>query len=123
MDKYIHIAKTDRAFIAKAFGVTERYVWYALRFDEKHCNADKAKKIRSIAFERGGILMATSPVMEMFHDYDKVMHQYYPNGAHVELDRKNGKGAVIYKGRRVKTYENVALTDIDGIQEFAAALR
>lgn len=123
MKKYIHITKEDREFIAKAFKVSERSVLNAIRFDEKRGDSDKAKRIRKLAFERGGILMAVIPMIETFHDYDKVIRQYCPNGALIELDRNDGKGYVIFKGETVKTYENVQLTEIDGIQEFASSLR
>ena len=56
MKKYIHITKEDREFIAKAFGITERSVYNAVRFDEKRGGSDMAKRIRKMAFERGGIL-------------------------------------------------------------------
>ena len=123
MKKYIHITKEDREFIAKAFKVSDRSVLNAIRFDEKRGDSDTAKRIRKLAFERGGILMTVAPYMETLHDHDKVMRQYFPNGALVELDRNDGRGYVIFKGETVKTYENVMLSEIGGIQEFAAALR
>lgn len=123
MKKYIHITRDDRKFIAKAFGVTERYVLYAIQFDEKRGDSDLAKRIRKMAFERGGILMAVAPMIETFHDHDMVTRQYCPNGALIELDRNDGMGYVIFKGETVKTYENVMVKDIEGIQRFAMALR
>ncbi len=123
MKKYIHITKEDREFIAKAFNVSERSVFNAVRFDEKRGDSDNAKRIRKMAFERGGILMAVIPMIETFHDHDMVTRQYCPNGALIELDRNDGMGYVIFKGETVKTYENVMMTDIAGIQRFAMALR
>lgn len=123
MKKYIHITKEDREFIAKTFKVSDRTVLNAIRFDEKRGDSDNAKRIRKMALERGGILMAVIPMIETFHDHDKVTRQYCPNGALIELDRKDGMGYVIFKGMTVKTYENVQMTDIDGIQRFAMALR
>lgn len=122
MKKYIHITKADRDFIAKALKITERMVFKAIRF-ENGSDTELCKKIRKLAFERGGILMTVAPYMETLHDHDKVMRQYFPNGALVELDRNDGRGYVIFKGETVKTYENVMLSEIGGIQEFAAALR
>lgn len=123
MKKYIHITKGDREIIAKTFKVSDRTVLNAIRFDEKRGDSDKAKRIRKMAFERGGILMAVIPMIETFHDHDKVTRQYCPNGALIELDRNDGMGYVIFNGETVKTYENVQMTDIDGIQRFAMALR
>lgn len=123
MKKYIHITKEDRDFIAKAFKVSDRSVLNAIRFDEKRGDSDNAKRIRKLAFERGGILMAVIPMIETFHDHDKVIRQYCPNGALIELDRNDGMGYVIFKGETVKTYEDVKVADINGIQSFAMALR
>ena len=55
--------------------------------------------------------------------FRKVMRQYYPNGALIELDRNDGSGQVIFKGETVKTYEHVMVADINQIQAFASALR
>lgn len=123
MKKYIHITKADREFIANAFKVSDKSVLNAIRFDEKRGGSDLAKRIRKLAFERGGILMAVIPMIETFHDHDNVTRQYCPNGALIELDRNDGRGYVIFNGEIVKTYENVMVSEINGIQEFAAALR
>ena len=123
MERYIHITKTDREFIAKSFGVSERTVRNAITFDDRRGNSELAAKIRKLAMERGGIVMVVTPEIETFYDYDKVMRQYCPNGALIEIDRKDSSGQVIFKGETVKTYEHVTLSDIDEIQAFASALR
>lgn len=123
MERYIHITKTDREFIAKSFGISERTVRNAIRFDEGRGNSELAARIRKLAIERGGIVMVVVPEIETFYDYDKVMRQYCPNGALIEIDRKDSSGQVIFKGETVKTYEHVTLSDIDEIQAFALALR
>jgi len=123
MERYIHITKTDREFIAKCFGVSERTVRNAITFDDRRGNSELAAKIRKLAMERGGIVMVVTPEIETFYDYDKVMRQYCPNGALIEIDRKDSSGQVIFKGETVKTYEHVTLSDIDEIQAFALALR
>lgn len=123
MERYIHITKTDREVIAKSFGISERTVRNAIRFDEGRGNSELAARIRKLAIERGGIVMVVVPEIETFYDYDKVMRQYCPNGALIEIDRKDSSGQVIFKGETVKTYEHVTLSDIDEIQAFASALR
>ena len=123
MERYIHITKTDREIIAKSFGISERTVRNAIRFDEGRGNSELAARIRKLAIERGGIVMVVVPEIETFYDYDKVMRQYCPNGALIEIDRKDSSGQVIFKGETVKTYEHVTLSDIDEIQAFASALR
>ena len=123
MERYIHITKTDREFIAKSFGISERTVRNAIRFDEGRGNSELAARIRKLAIERGGIVMVVVPEIETFYDYDKMMRQYCPNGALIEIDRKDSSGQVIFKGETVKTYEHVTLSDIDKIQACASALR
>ena len=121
--RYIHITKADRDFIAKALNVTEKTVYNAIRFDDRRGNSELSAKIRKLAMDRGGIVMVVAPEIETFHDYDKVMRQYCPNGALIELDRTDGSGQVIFKGETVKTYEHVTVVDINQIQAFASALR
>lgn len=123
MKRYIHIKREDREFIEKLFKVTGRTVHNAIRFDEKRGDTALAKKIRKVAFERGGIMMVVAPAVETLHDSDNVMRQYFPNGALVEFDRNDGRGYVIFKGDTVKVYENVMLSEIPGIQQYAEALR
>jgi hypothetical protein len=123
MKKYIHITKEDREFIAKAFGITERSVYNAVRFDDKRGNTELAKRIRKLALERGGILMAVIPMIDTFHDHDMVTRQYCPNGALIELDRNDGMVYVIFKGETVKTYDNPKISEMESIQREAMALR
>ena len=123
MRKYIHIQKADREFIAKALGITERSVFNAIRFDEKRGETELARRVRRLALERVGVTMVVAPEVETFHDRDQVMRQYFPNGALLELDRKDGRGYVIFHGDTVRTYENVRVAEIGGIQQFAASLR
>lgn len=85
MKKYIHIKKEDREFIMKAFGVTERTVYNAIRFDEKRGNTELAKRIRKLAMERGGIVMTVIPDVETLFDADRYMRQYLPNGVLLEF--------------------------------------
>ncbi len=120
MKKYIHVTSEDRKFLAKAFGVSNVTVWKALRYER---DTDTIRKIQKVAKDRGGIVMAVVPEAETFHDHDRVMRQYFPNGALVELSRKDNSGDVIFKGKRVKHYEQVMLSDIENIQKFARALR
>lgn len=122
MKRYIHIARTDRAFIEKAFRVTGRTIDNALRFDERRGNSDTAKRIRKIALERGGVVMVVSPEVETMHDYDGVISQYFPNGAKIEIDKETGSVSVYYRGDAVATFEDVRFDRLQHIQGMAAAL-
>lgn len=122
MERYIHIKKEDREFIMKALRVTERMVYYAIRFEK---DTDLARRIRKLAMERGGIVMAVIPEAETLFDADGYMRQYLPNGVLLEFEKEAGNGGcnVYLKGDMVRRYDNVQVRDIPAIQSWAAALR
>ena len=120
MKRFINVTKEVRQRLRVLFKVTDVMVWKALHFESDSLTA---RRIRKAALEMGGVEMATSPVMETIWDKDGYMRNFLPNGAVVELCDKDGTGCVIFKGKTVRTYENLMLVDIDGIQAFAARLR
>lgn len=119
-EKYIHVTSEVRKSLAKDFDVSSVTVWKALRFEQ---DTDTIRRIQKAARERGGIVMAVAPVMETLHDHDNVIRQYFPNGALLEISKKDSTGVVTYKGEEVRHYDNVTLSNIDSIQNFAAALK
>lgn len=123
MKKYIHIQKKDREFIAKAFGISERSVFNAIRFDDRRGGTDLAKKVRKLAMDRGGIVMVEVPEMETLFDADGYMRQYLPNNTLLEFSFEDGGCDVFHKGKKVRHYENVVVSDIKNIQSWALALR
>lgn len=123
MKKYIHIKREDREFIAKAFGITERSVFNAIRFDDRRGETELARKVRKLAMERGGIIMVELPEVETLHDADGYMRQYLPNDVLLEFSRENGGCDVFHKGMKVRHYENVLVKDIPEIQNWASTLR
>lgn len=123
MKKYIHITKENREFLMKAFGVTGKTVQNAVRFDAERGDTDLAKKIRKVALERGGIVMAVAPEVETLHDADGYMRQYFPNGAMIEVKKENGFYEVLYKGEVVKTGAGLTIAQLEGLQAFAGGLR
>lgn len=123
MKKYIHIKKEDRVFIAKVFGITERSVFNAIRFDDRRGETELARKVRKLALERGGIVMVELPEMETMHDADGYMRQYLPNGVLLEFSRKDGGCDVFYNGKKVRRYEDVAVKEIPDIQKWATTLK
>lgn len=121
MKRYILIKKADREFIMKSLKVTERMVYYAIRFAT---DTDLARRIRKLAMERGGIIMVESPEIECLHDADDYMRQYLPNEVLLEFSKKQDGGCdVFHKGVKVRHYDNVAVRDIPAIQDWAATLR
>lgn len=123
MKRYIHIKKEDREFIMKAFKITQRAVFNAIHFEDLNKGNDLAKKIRTLALERGGIVMVEAPEGELFHDSDNYMREYLPGYVLIELSKTDGSGVVFKKGERMRSYKNVSLTDIPGIQAYAAGLK
>ena len=120
MKKYIHITKEDREFIMKALGVTERMVFKGIRYES---DTDTARRIRRLALCRGGMVMNVVAETETFHDSDHYMRQYLPNGAMLELNKRDGSGDVIFKGCSVRHYSHLMVSDIPGIQQWAGSLR
>lgn len=123
MKKYIHITKEDRKFIMKALGITERTVFNAIRFDSKRGDTELARKVRKLAMDRGGIVMVELPEVETLHDADGYMRQYLPNDTLLEFSREDGGCDVFHKGEKVRRYENVVVSDIKNIQNWALALK
>lgn len=124
MKKYIHIKKEDREFIMKAFGVTERTVYNAIRFDGKRGNTELARRIRKLAMERGGIVMTVMQDIETLYDADGYMRQYLPNGVLLEFSLVDGSCDVFHKGVKVRHYKEVGdIKNIPEIQNWASALR
>lgn len=123
MKKYIHIKREDRELIAKAFGITERSVFNAIRFDDRRGETELARKVRKLAMERGGIVMVEIPEIETLHDADGYMRQYLPNDVLLEFSREDGGCDVFHKGMKVRHYENVLVRDIPEIQNWASTLR
>lgn len=122
MKKYIHITKEDREFLMKAFGVTAKMVQYAVRYDERRGGSDLAKRIRKVALDRGGIVMAVAPEVETLHDADGYMRQYFPNGAMIEVKKENGYYEVLHKGESVKRGAGLTIPQLGALQVWAAGL-
>ena len=123
MKKYIHITKEDRMFIMKALGVPERTGFNASRVDSKRGDTELARKIRKLAMERGGIVMVEIPEIECLFDADGYMRQYLPNNTILEFSFENGGCDVFHKGEKVRHYENVVVSNIKNIQNWALALK
>lgn len=118
MKKYIHIQKADREFIMKAFKVTERMIYYATHYEK---DTDLAKKIRTLALERGGIVMVETPEWETLYDADGYMRQYRGDVL-LEFSKTEPVCDVYKKGVKVRHFENLMTSDIQGIQDWTSTL-
>lgn len=121
MKKYIDVTKEVRQEIMATFKVTERMVFYALRFDAKRGESEKAKRIRIFAKQKGGVMMVEIPEVETIHDANGYMRQYFPNGAMIECNKANGNVDVFFKGKKMKSYEDVKIKQLEEIQSIYSA--
>ena len=100
MKRVITVTRSQREFLAKAFGVTKEMVSYALNFHPVKGQSDLAKKIRSLAVQRGGFELVTAPTSEVVHDADNMMRQHFENGWMWEGDKNTG--VLELQGGRIK---------------------
>lgn len=122
MKRYIHVTKEVRQELAKVFNVGDRAVWNALNFDKERGETDRAKRIRTFAIQKGGIVMIVVPEVEVLYDYDGMISQYFPNGAKIETDKNTGNTELFYKGKCVARWDNIKLREMDEIQSLASQL-
>lgn len=116
MKKYIDVTREIRQDIMSAFNVTGKMVYYALNYDAKRGESDKAKRIRVYAKQKGGIVMVEAPEVETIHDAEGYMRQYFPNGAMIECNKSTGNVDVFYKGQMMKQYQDVKIKELEEIQ-------
>ena len=116
MKKYIHVKKEDREFLAKAFGITPRMVFNAVHFES---DSELARKVRKLAMDRGGIVMVEAPEAETLFDADGYMRQYLPGGVLLEFKYADNSCTVFVKGEERRRFDDVHVSDIPYIQEFA----
>lgn len=120
MKKQVTVTRENREFLEKAFNVSSVMIWKALTFES---DSDLARRIRKMAIERGGIEMCFCPVLETMHDNDGYMRQYLPNGVLLEFNKNDGTGSVFLRGEEVRRYENVMVSGINDIQNWAMTLK
>ena len=121
----IKVTKEAKKKLAKLFNCTERMVYKALCFE---CQTLLARKIQYVARkEMGGWVEAAVPEEEIFYDTmsdgERFMRQYFNNGAVLEVSLTTGKGVVVFKGERQKSYPEVMMNEIPSIQDYAKSLR
>ena len=121
MKKYIHIKKEDREFIAQALDITERTIFNATHYTDMNEGTDLMKKVRTLALQRGGIVMVEAPELEVLHDADGYMRQYLGDVL-LEFSKTEPWCDVFKHGEKVRRFDNVMTNDIQGIQDWAATL-
>lgn len=100
MKRIIEVTSENRAFLSKAFGVSQRMVFYALAFDSEKGKTVLAEKIRNLALKRGGKVINVMPECETIHDADGMMIQKFENGYEITADKHTGLVRV-WKGEKM----------------------
>ena len=121
----IKVSKENKAKLAKMFNCTDRMVYKALCFESQTL---LARKIQYVARkEMGGWVEAAVPEDEIFYDTmdsgERMMRQYFNNGAVLEVSMTTGEGVVKFKGSPRNRYDEVLVSDIPTIQDYARNLR
>ena len=121
----IKVSNENKAKLVKLFGCSERMVYKALCFEAETM---LARKIRHVArTEMGGWVEAAVPEDEIFYDTmesgERVMRQYFGNGAVLEISLETGIGLVTFKGEAREHYDDVLVMDIPRIQEYARSMK
>lgn len=121
MKKYISVSKSGVDKMAVAFKVGDRCVRNALAY---RSNNELARRIRHTAIKHhGGCVYYVGTEPECFFDAGNCMHQIFPNGAEIQLDKKTGEGKIYDgNGRIVKRYDSVSVSQINEMQATASAL-
>lgn len=118
MKRVISVTKSQREFLLKAFGVSEQMVSYALNYRSPQCESDLAKRIRSLALQRGGFVMVCAPESEVVHDAENMMRQHFANGWMWEGNKRTGLLEVKNPdGDVVERIEDATLRDIEAVQQ------
>lgn len=125
MEKYISVNKESMEKLRRIFGIggkplCERTVKNALNFES---DSELAKKIRYTAQTNFyGVLYTVCEAMECFFTSDNDMVCIFPNGAELRCDRTTGESRIYMKGKVVRRWENTMFSQIQMMQETAAAL-
>ena len=121
MKKFIQISRKDRDFIAKTFGITDRMVGKGLYYESYSA---LAKRIRTLALQRGGVIMNVVPEVETIHDAGGLMMQTFADGARLFVNKETGLVTLLRKNETVpvKGWNNPTITEFEKIQRMAAQL-
>lgn len=121
----IKVDQSAKSMLAEIFHCTERMVYQALCGES---NSDLAKKIRYVAMKQfDGWIEAAVPEEEIFYDTksdgERVMRQYFGNGAMLEISLESGFAKIMFKGEQKAAYGKVTLDFIPKMQEEAKRMR
>lgn len=116
MKKKIVVSEALRKEISEKFNVGRVTVWRALNYVS---GIDKSQAIRRYALSHGGEEICEVACLETVHDANGHMYQYLPNGVTIDFDKKAGTASVVKDGAEYARYNNVTVSAIENIQNFA----
>lgn len=117
--KQIEVSKQTRDMLVKTFNTTSVSVWRALSFRD---DSPKSRRIRHAAYHNKGVLMLMTPSIETIHDANNYMRQYFPGDVMIEVNKNNSHVDLLKCGEVVKSWDNVYVSDLNGIQREASEL-
>lgn len=106
--KRIHISRETRDEIQKLFGVVDETISRALNY---RSNSDTAKRIRSVAIQKGG-KVAGGDVMETSFDSYGNMIQTWGDVARLVAEKKTGKIKVFIDGELAREYSDISIAEL-----------
>lgn len=112
--RYIDASREATAKLAKAFRVTDKFVYLCLTYRK---NSETARKIRYTAVnEYGATPMAHYPECETLHDTTEdgrqIMRQVFNNGAILRADKRTGEAWITNRrGNVVEHRDRITLLD------------
>lgn len=115
MKKQIFVDNENRAFLQKTFKCSKKHIWSALTFAS---NSDLARRIRTLALQRGGILSdGYMPKCETTHDTARmIMEQRFGSRVMIVADRRSGAVKVVVDGKEREKYENLSIAEFMQLQ-------
>ena len=119
MERFLLANKEQREHLRKVFGCTDRMIREALSFRSE---SDLARRIRIAAKKHGCRVHVVVDEMECLFDCNGTIHQLFPNGAQLEINKSSGEGILLYKGKTIAEYHSVRVSDMRDIQKRAIAL-
>ena len=117
----IKVSNEAKKKLAKVFNCTERMVYKALCFES---DTPLAQKIQHVAIhDMNGWVEVAYPECETIHDEGKgEMVQTFGNGAVLRLVKNSGDAIVDYHGETRLHMENISVSQICFLQEYAAGI-
>lgn len=116
MKKQILTDNETKAFLMKAFDCSRVQVWRALNFER---NSDKARRIRSLALQRGGKLTeGFIPNCETSYETaNRMMTQDFGKRVSILADRNTNEVTVWVDGKKYgETYRDLSVPDFMQLQ-------